>query len=80
MCQRKANEPHQFRVSLPYNDCVFDPVVSLDQMNLNSRTVLHIVDQDTKLGAACFFLQRAQKLFGRYLWASGCLDIFIILN
>lgn len=56
VCQRESNAPHRFRVSLPNVNCVFNRVVSLDLMKLGKRTVLHIVDRDTKFGAACFLV------------------------
>lgn len=54
VCQREADEPQRFRVSMPNDDVVFNRVVSLDLMKINRRTVLHAVDRDTKFSAACF--------------------------
>lgn len=53
-CQRNSREPHRFRVSLPGEECTFNRIVSMDIMSLDSKPVLHVVDRDTKLGAACF--------------------------
>ena len=54
ICQRAAQKPHRFRVSLPEGDIVFNRTVCLDLMFLDSKTVLHIVDKDTKFSAAAF--------------------------
>lgn len=53
-CQRNAGEPHRFRVSMPADECVFNRMVSLDIMSLESSSVLHVVDRDTRFSAACF--------------------------
>lgn len=54
VCQREADAPYRFRVSLPHTEVVFNRIVSLDLMKLNNRSVLHAVDRDTKFSAACF--------------------------
>lgn len=72
-CQRNAAEPHRFRVSLPNEDCVFNRVVSMDIMFLDSKSVLHVVDRDTKFGAASFLLgQSASQVWQTFLniWVS----------
>lgn len=54
MGQREADGPHRFRVSLPYEECVINRIVSMDLMKLYGKSVLHVVDRDTKFAAACF--------------------------
>lgn len=54
VCQREATAPHLFRVSLPYEDCVFNRVVSMDLMKVGGKTVLHVADRDSKFVPACF--------------------------
>lgn len=54
VCQRKADGPHRFRVSFPYKDCVFNRSIFMDLMKLDNRTLLHVVDEDTKFGATWF--------------------------
>lgn len=61
MCERKANEPHRFCVLLPYEDCVFNRVVSLELMKLNGTTVLQIFDRDIRFGAACVLCSESTK-------------------
>lgn len=53
-CQRLAKEPSRFRVSMPSEDCVFNRTVGMDLMKINKKTVLHVVDKDTKFSAATF--------------------------
>ena len=52
ICQRDAKKPHRFRLSLPEGDIVFNRTICLDLMFLDSKTVRHIVDKDTKFTAA----------------------------
>lgn len=52
--QRNSAEPNRFRVFLPADECVLNHTVSMEIMSLDSRSVLKIVDRDTKCGAACF--------------------------
>lgn len=54
VCQREADAPYRFRVSLSHSEVVFNRVVSLDLMKLNNKSILHAVDRDTKFSAACF--------------------------
>lgn len=54
VCQREADAPHRFRVSLPGSDCIFNRTVCMDLMSLDGNSVLHVVDKDTKFGAASF--------------------------
>ena len=57
VCQRLAREPGRFCVSLPPGEVVFNRTISMDIMTLEGRTVLHIIDNDTKFGAAQFLQQ-----------------------
>lgn len=54
VCQREADAPHQFWVSLPNISCVSNRVVSLDSMSMDQRTVLHAVNNDNNFSAARF--------------------------
>lgn len=54
VCQPESDAPHRFRVSLPHGECVFNRIVCLYLIKLKRRTVLHVVDKDTKFSAACF--------------------------
>ena len=53
LCQRRSRAPHRFRVSLPDADVVFNRILCLDLMYLETP-VLHVVDKDTKFSAAAF--------------------------
>lgn len=61
VCQRQTNAPHRFRVSMPHGECTFNRLVSLDLMSLEKCTALHVVDVDTKFGAACFLPNEGTK-------------------
>lgn len=52
VCQRLAQEPSQFRVALPEEDCCFNRLVYIDVMFLEQKAVLHAVDRDTLFSAA----------------------------
>lgn len=54
ICQRLADQPGRFRVSLPRDDITFNHTLLMDLMSLDSRNVLHIVCKDTLFNAACF--------------------------
>lgn len=54
ICQRNAQEPMRFRVSMPEAECVFNRTVALDLMYLEGKSVLHCVDKDTRFNAAAF--------------------------
>ena len=43
VCQRLANQPRRFRVSLPSDDIVFNRTLLMDLMSLSSKSVFHIV-------------------------------------
>lgn len=61
ICRRNMREPGRFRVSLPNNDIVFNRTVCVDLMSLKKKAVLHIVDSDTNLNAACFLDHHTAK-------------------
>lgn len=52
VCQREADAPWQFRVSLSNEDDAFNANVCLDIMKLSSRSVLHAVNNSTRYGTA----------------------------
>lgn len=54
VCQREVDGRHRFRVCPPYEDCIFSRSISMHLMKLDNRTLLHVVDKDTKFEAACF--------------------------
>lgn len=54
VCQRVADAPWRFRVSLPDEEDTFNSKVCLDIMKLAQRSVLHAVDKSTRFGAARF--------------------------
>lgn len=54
MCQREADGPYCFRVTMPSNDIVFNRTVSLHLVRLNQKSVMYVVDRVTKFNAACF--------------------------
>lgn len=55
LCQRLSHTPHRFRVSRPEKDVVFNRTVCMEIVFLDLKSVLHVVDQDTKLSAVAFF-------------------------
>lgn len=61
-CQRLAKEPGRFRVAIPNEDCVFNRSVGMDLMKIEKRTVLHVVDRDTKFSAASFLDGETSKI------------------
>eukprot|EP00171_Calliarthron_tuberculosum_P000524 IDg524t1 len=52
ICQRVADQPGRFRVSLPEEDVVFNRTVMMDLMFLESQPVLHIICKDTLFSTA----------------------------
>lgn len=62
VCQREADAPHRFRVTMPSGECIFNKVVSLDLMKLDNETVLHAVDRDTRFSAACFLTAESTSI------------------
>lgn len=42
--QREVDSLHRFRVALPYEDCVFNRVVSMNSMKLVGHSVFYVVD------------------------------------
>lgn len=54
VCQRVADAPWRFRVSIPNEDDAFNSRVFLDIMKLSTRSVLHAVDRSTQYNAARF--------------------------
>lgn len=54
-CQRLERNPTRFRVAMPTDNCVFNRTVGMDIMKLEQKSVLHVVDKDTKFSAARFF-------------------------
>lgn len=53
-CQREADAPYWFQVTVLNEKIVFSRTVFLCLMKLNDKTVLHTVDQNTKFNAAYF--------------------------
>lgn len=54
VCQREAAAPHIFCVAPPNEKCRINRTISMNIMKLENTSVLHVVDKDTKFGAACF--------------------------
>lgn len=52
--QRVSHGPHRFRASRPEKDGVFNHIACTKVMILQRKSVLHVVDKDTKLSAAAF--------------------------
>lgn len=60
-CQKLASNPNRFRVSMPKTDCFFNRTVGMDIMQIDNQSLLHVVDKDTKLGAAAFLKGESSK-------------------
>lgn len=58
VCQTNGREPHRIGMSLPDDECTFNRHTSMDLMELSKRTVLHIVDRDTKFFASRLHVYR----------------------
>ena len=73
LCQRLSHAPHRFRVSLPEKDVVFNHTVCMDIMFLDGKSVLHVVDRDTKFSAAALLrsetIEETWETFMR-IWVS----------
>ena len=70
ICQRNAASPNRFRVSLPPEDIVFNRVVCMDIMSLSGKTVLHMIDRDTKFSVAEFMRnESAEETWKLYMRA-----------
>ena len=54
VCQRLSRAPSRFRVSLPMENVVFNRILCVEIMYLESNPVLHCVDRETKFNAATF--------------------------
>ncbi len=54
ICQRIADQPGRFRVSLPNGDIVFNRTVDMDLMNVESKTIQHIVCKYNSFSTAMF--------------------------
>ena len=50
--QKLPKEPGRFRVSLPSEDILFNLTVDMYIVYLDGKSVLHIVDKDTRFSAA----------------------------
>lgn len=48
VCQRKLTEARRVRVSLPDGVRLFNRTVSFDIMTINGKSILQVLDQDTK--------------------------------
>lgn len=62
----EADAPRVFRVALPGEVCVFSACVSLYLNYLDGKSVVHVVDKETKLRAACFLTGE----YSRDVWES----------
>lgn len=83
--QREAAAAHSFQVFFLDNDCGFNRTVCIDLIKLNSTSVLHTIDNDTKFSAACFlsgdstkdvleaFIRRPKSRFFRRTRNISCL-------
>lgn len=71
MHQRETNMPNRIRVAIPSGECMFNLTTSLDIMELDGRSVLHLVEktQDSVLLVPC----RASlpEISGKLLCAFG---------
>lgn len=68
VCQRISRAPGRFRVALPPDEIVFNRLVLIDLMFLDSRSVMHIVDRDTLFSAAAFTHgEKLEELWQLYL-------------
>eukprot|EP00171_Calliarthron_tuberculosum_P018035 IDg18035t1 len=69
VCQRLSEQPGRFRVSLPNEEIVFNRVVLIDLMYLDSKSVLHIICKDTLFSAAIFLSdgESAQNIWDAYM-------------
>ena len=72
-CQRIANTPLRFRISLGSENLRFNETVFIDVMYIENRPVLHIVDSATHFSAACFLPDMSVKIVWSTIvecWAS----------
>lgn len=53
--QRLPSAQSRFRIALLSTDCVFNRCICINLMELRSRTVLHAVNQDTKISSSHLF-------------------------
>ena len=61
VCQRLAEEPSRFRVSMPKEVLCFNRRVMIDLMMLEQMPVFHVVDRDTLFSAATFLRDRVSS-------------------
>lgn len=61
VCQREADAPHRFWVSMPGEDSVLNRTVCLALMRLEGKQVLYLVDKDKKFSVACFLYGKSTK-------------------
>lgn len=79
-----GNKPHRFRALIPNGDCVFNQTLGMDSMKIGNKTVLHIVDRDTKFSAAVFkHRESTEKMWKTFVhkWVAayvGYPDTFIL--
>lgn len=71
ICQREADTPQLFRVCLPHTDRIFHRMVSLVLIYLDGKSVLHVVDRDTKFGAAAFLKEKKLLACGQCFFKYG---------
>lgn len=74
ICQSLARESGLFHVSIPNEDCTLNRLISLDVMKIEKKSVLHIVDRDTRFRAATFWNGKSSEaIWGTFLscWVSA---------
>lgn len=60
-CQRLSIKPGRFRIAMPHDDYVFNRIAGLEITKFSNRSVLHMVDRDTKLSAATLLHDESSK-------------------
>lgn len=66
-CQRTARAPVRFRVSLPDDNFAFNREVIVDLFTISGRTVLSIVDRDTRF-VVCKFMPSNTDVKAQDVW------------
>lgn len=53
-CQKNEAKPRRFKLTVGTDELTFNHIVVIDTMFINSRPVLHLVDESTHFTSACF--------------------------
>lgn len=70
ICIQHAAKPRRFQVMIRKDDLHFNHIVAIDVMYINSRPILHLVDEATPFNSAQFL----KNMTSQHVWKSilGC--------